>query len=118
MAGPWNSRRNSPDGVLVAGRKTPNPDNSPVLVHCSAGIGRTGTYIALDYLLDRALSDRKVDVFRFACDMRRQRRNMIQTKEQYACVNTTLYEALTEQYACVYDSVRGSDGGLYVRIPD
>ncbi|XP_046571742.1 receptor-type tyrosine-protein phosphatase alpha-like [Haliotis rubra] len=76
-------------------RKTPNHDTSPVLVHCSAGIGRTGTYIALDYLLDRALSDRKVDVFRFACDMRRQRRNMIQTKEQYACVYTTLYEVLT-----------------------
>ncbi|XP_067679836.1 receptor-type tyrosine-protein phosphatase epsilon-like [Haliotis asinina] len=76
-------------------RKTPNPDNSPLLVHCSAGIGRTGTYIALDYLLDRALSDHKVDVFRFACDMRRQRRNMIQTKEQYACVYTTLYEVLT-----------------------
>ncbi|XP_067679820.1 uncharacterized protein [Haliotis asinina] len=76
-------------------RKTPNPDASPLLVHCSAGIGRTGTYIALDYLLDRALSEHKVDVFRFACDMRRQRRNMIQTKEQYACVYTTLYEVLT-----------------------
>ncbi|XP_067678553.1 uncharacterized protein [Haliotis asinina] len=76
-------------------RKTPNPDTSPLLVHCSAGIGCTGTYIALDYLLDRALSDHKVDVFRFACDMRRQRRNMIQTKEQYACVYTTLYEVLT-----------------------
>ncbi|XP_067679822.1 receptor-type tyrosine-protein phosphatase S-like isoform X2 [Haliotis asinina] len=76
-------------------RKTPSPDTSPLLVHCSAGIGRTGTYIALDYLLDRALSDHKVDVFRFACDMRRQRRNMIQTKEQYACVYTTLYEVLT-----------------------
>ncbi|XP_048256543.1 receptor-type tyrosine-protein phosphatase T-like isoform X2 [Haliotis rufescens] len=76
-------------------RKTPNPDNSPLLVHCSAGIGRTGTYIAVDYLLDRALRDQKVDVFRFANDMRRQRRNMIQTKEQYACVYTTLHEVLT-----------------------
>ncbi|XP_067679833.1 receptor-type tyrosine-protein phosphatase epsilon-like [Haliotis asinina] len=75
-------------------RKTPNPDNTPLMVHCSAGIGRTGTYIAVDYLLDRALADQRVDVFGFVNLMRQQRRNMIQTKEQYACVYTTLHEAL------------------------
>ncbi|XP_048256571.1 receptor-type tyrosine-protein phosphatase alpha-like [Haliotis rufescens] len=74
-------------------RKTPN-HNTPLMVHCSAGVGRTGTYIAVDYLLDQALTDRKVDVFGFVNLMRQQRRNMIQTKEQYACVYTTLHEAL------------------------
>ncbi|XP_046571693.1 tyrosine-protein phosphatase Lar-like isoform X1 [Haliotis rubra] len=75
-------------------RKTPNPDNTPLMVHCSAGIGRTGTYIAVDYLLDRTMADQKVDVFGFVNLMRQQRRNMIQTKEQYACVYTTLHEAV------------------------
>ncbi|XP_071118898.1 receptor-type tyrosine-protein phosphatase mu-like isoform X4 [Haliotis cracherodii] len=76
-------------------RATPNPQGSPLLVHCSAGIGRTGTYIAVDYLLDQALADRKLDVFGFVTQMRDQRKGMVQTKEQYAFIYTTLHQALT-----------------------
>ncbi|XP_048256440.1 receptor-type tyrosine-protein phosphatase alpha-like isoform X2 [Haliotis rufescens] len=75
-------------------RTTPNTQDDPLLVHCSAGIGRTGTYIAVDYLLDQALADQKVDVFGCVSVMRDQRKGMIQTKDQYTCVYTTLHEAL------------------------
>ncbi|XP_071117066.1 receptor-type tyrosine-protein phosphatase epsilon-like [Haliotis cracherodii] len=75
-------------------RTTPNTQDDPLLVHCSAGIGRTGTYIAVDYLLDQALADQKVDVFGCVSGMRDQRKGMIQTKNQYTCVYTTLHEAL------------------------
>ncbi|XP_064604744.1 receptor-type tyrosine-protein phosphatase epsilon-like [Liolophura sinensis] len=64
----------------------------PLVVHCSAGIGRTGTFIGLDYLIDQAKVEDKVDVLHCVLSMRKQRVNMIQTEEQYAF----LYEALAE----------------------
>ncbi|NWJ04321.1 PTPRK phosphatase, partial [Crypturellus undulatus] len=72
-----------------------NP-TGPVLVHCSAGIGRTGTFIALDFLLKMGKAEGKVDVFRCVQKLREQRVSMVQTKEQY----TFLYEVLLEGLLC------------------
>ncbi|XP_071101726.1 receptor-type tyrosine-protein phosphatase epsilon-like [Haliotis cracherodii] len=55
----------------------------PIIVHCSAGIGSTGTYIAVDNLMEQAKMEGVVDVVSIVSNMRRQRTNMIQTKEQY-----------------------------------
>eukprot|EP00075_Anas_platyrhynchos_P012802 XP_027302055.1 receptor-type tyrosine-protein phosphatase kappa isoform X2 [Anas platyrhynchos] len=68
----------------------------PVLVHCSAGIGRTGTFIAMDFLLKMAKAEGKVDVFHCVQKLREQRVSMVQTKEQYAF----LYEVLLEGLLC------------------
>ncbi|XP_074850552.1 receptor-type tyrosine-protein phosphatase kappa-like [Carettochelys insculpta] len=68
----------------------------PVLVHCSAGVGRTGTFIALDILLKMARAEGSVDVFRCVQGLREQRVSMVQTKEQYAF----LYEVLLEALLC------------------
>ncbi|XP_037758526.2 receptor-type tyrosine-protein phosphatase T isoform X2 [Chelonia mydas] len=79
----------------------------PVLVHCSAGIGRTGTFIALDVLLKMARAEGSVDVFRCVQRLREQRVGMVQTKEQY----TFLYEVLLEGLLC------GNTGVLVESVP-
>lgn len=66
----------------------------PMVVHCSAGIGRTGTFIALDSLLKQAKLTNQVQVFNFVKHMRKDRMNMIQTADQYMYVYHTIYEAL------------------------
>ncbi|XP_061165548.1 receptor-type tyrosine-protein phosphatase epsilon-like [Saccostrea echinata] len=67
---------------------------SPTVVHCSAGIGRTGTYIALDVLNQIGRKTGKVNVAEFVKKMRENRMNMVQTYEQYI----TIFLALNEIY--------------------
>lgn len=67
-----------------------NGCKGPVVVHCSAGVGRTGTFIALDTLRSILLTEKEVDVFNVISDMRNRRMLMIQVEEQYKF----LYESL------------------------
>uniref|UniRef100_A0A8W8MLF1 protein-tyrosine-phosphatase n=1 Tax=Magallana gigas TaxID=29159 RepID=A0A8W8MLF1_MAGGI len=66
----------------------------PMIVHCSAGIGRTGTFIALNYLVQQAKESGYVDVFECVNTLRRQRLNMVQTLEQYKFLHDATIEAL------------------------
>ncbi|XP_053386937.1 uncharacterized protein LOC123541961 [Mercenaria mercenaria] len=67
----------------------------PILVHCSAGIGRTGTYIALDSLTEEGEAEGEVDIYAFVRNMREQRVNMVQTAEQYQYLHNALVHTLT-----------------------
>ncbi|VDI41654.1 Hypothetical predicted protein, partial [Mytilus galloprovincialis] len=53
--------------------------SGPLLVHCSAGIGRTGTFIAIDSLYEHGKSVGYIDVKEYVQIMRKDRMNMIQT---------------------------------------
>ncbi|XP_065921950.1 receptor-type tyrosine-protein phosphatase mu isoform X1 [Magallana gigas] len=64
----------------------------PTLVHCSAGIGRTGTYIAIDALHKEVQQENKINIAEYVKKMREKRMNMVQTYEQYRTVFLTLYE--------------------------
>ncbi|XP_052219293.1 uncharacterized protein LOC127836657 [Dreissena polymorpha] len=67
---------------------------SPLLVHCSAGVGRTGTCIALDYLYDQGIAVHEINVHEAVKALRDQRINMVQTKNQYLFLHEVLCEVL------------------------
>jgi protein tyrosine phosphatase len=88
-----------PTSLLAFRRKFHSYDSTemsggPVIIHCSAGVGRTGTFIAIDCLLDQARAEGAVDVFSCIRQMRQARVNMVQTQEQYVFVYDALLEAL------------------------
>ncbi|KAL4236493.1 hypothetical protein ACF0H5_004879 [Mactra antiquata] len=68
--------------------------NSTTVVHCSAGIGRTGTFVALDFLTEQAKDMGYVDVYGAVRAMRKQRVNFVQTLEQYTFLHRALVETL------------------------
>ena len=54
-------------------------DGIPLLVHCSAGVGRTGTFILLDSMLERIKEEKTVNVYEFLVGLRKKRVLMVQT---------------------------------------
>ena len=54
-------------------------DHGPMLVHCSAGVGRTGTFIAIDVMLQKMAKEEELNIQEFVCQMRAQRNHMVQT---------------------------------------
>ncbi|XP_055632060.1 phosphatidylinositol phosphatase PTPRQ [Toxorhynchites rutilus septentrionalis] len=67
----------------------------PVVVHCSAGVGRTGTFIALDVILQRIQQEKKINIYDIVKQLRRQRVKMVQTFEQYAFLYQSCLEYTT-----------------------
>jgi len=68
------------------------PRYSPIVVHCSAGVGRTGTFIALDILMQRIKNESKINIFETVKKLRFQRMKMVQTLPQYSFLYTCIYE--------------------------
>ena len=90
---------------------------APVVVHCSAGIGRSGVWIAIDALLDclawhasrGTLDQASVDLFALVRRMRESRHGMLQTKEQYAYVLHFVATCMRKQMFGVYDAAANTN---------
>ncbi|XP_014900334.1 receptor-type tyrosine-protein phosphatase H isoform X2 [Poecilia latipinna] len=67
---------------------------APTVVHCSAGVGRTGTIIALDVLLQQLQQERAVGINSFVYKMRQHRSHMVQTESQYVFLHQCIMDSL------------------------
>ncbi|XP_027515330.1 receptor-type tyrosine-protein phosphatase beta isoform X2 [Corapipo altera] len=70
------------------------PDTGPTIVHCSAGVGRTGTFIALDRILQQLDSKDTVDIYAAVHDLRLHRVHMVQTECQYVYLHQCVRDVL------------------------
>uniref|UniRef100_A0A3Q3K466 protein-tyrosine-phosphatase n=1 Tax=Monopterus albus TaxID=43700 RepID=A0A3Q3K466_MONAL len=66
------------------------PGPGPIIVHCSAGIGRTGCFIASSIGCQQLRETGQVDILETVCQLRLDRGGMIQTTEQYQFLYSTL----------------------------
>ncbi|XP_034032788.1 receptor-type tyrosine-protein phosphatase eta isoform X2 [Thalassophryne amazonica] len=73
--------------------------HAPTVVHCSAGVGRTGTFISIDRLCFQIERENVVDVFGIVHDQRMHRPLMVQTEDQYVFLNQ-----------CALDIIRSRTG--------
>ncbi|XP_017052134.1 tyrosine-protein phosphatase 10D isoform X2 [Drosophila ficusphila] len=69
-------------------------EQRPIVVHCSAGVGRSGTFITLDRILQQINTSDYVDIFGIVYAMRKERVWMVQTEQQYICIHQCLLAVL------------------------
>ncbi|XP_048255595.1 cell death abnormality protein 1-like [Haliotis rufescens] len=118
----WPDRGMPPDVASLVEfyfkvKNTPTHGQGPMVVHCSDGVGRTGTFLALCYLIDEAKSSDTVDPFSCVKRMRHERVNMVRTLEQYEFLHNALIEALmargttvsTSDFKTCYDNLLQSN---------
>lgn len=79
--------------------KTEKRSSAPIVIHCSAGVGRTGTLIALDVLIQKIKDEKKVNVFEVVKKLRQQRVKMVQTLEQYKFIYKCIDQMLAIRQA-------------------
>nr|XP_055073127.1 receptor-type tyrosine-protein phosphatase C [Misgurnus anguillicaudatus] len=66
--------------------------SGPIVIHCSAGVGRTGTYIGIDAMIESLESEGRMDIYGYVAKLRRQRCLMVQVESQYILIHTALIE--------------------------
>nr|XP_046909116.1 tyrosine-protein phosphatase Lar-like isoform X4 [Dermatophagoides farinae] len=70
------------------------PDAGPLIIHCSAGVGRSGCYIVIDSMLDRIKCEDSIDIYGHVTCLRAQRNYMVQTEDQYIFIYDAVLEAV------------------------
>ncbi|KAM9352376.1 phosphatidylinositol phosphatase PTPRQ [Symphorus nematophorus] len=72
-------------------------DNTTIVVHCSAGVGRTGVFIALDHLIQHVRDHDFVDIYGLVAELRSERMCMVQNLAQYIFLHQSTLELLNNK---------------------
>ncbi|KJH52028.1 Protein-tyrosine phosphatase [Dictyocaulus viviparus] len=80
--------------LMFRSRLPHSAQNKPTVVHCSAGVGRSGTFIAIDRLLQTLQIGRPIDVFGIVYEMRLERCHMVQNEQQYIFIHHCILYAI------------------------
>ncbi|XP_056906900.1 receptor-type tyrosine-protein phosphatase eta-like [Takifugu flavidus] len=103
--------------------------HSPTVVHCSAGVGRTGTFIAMDRLIFQIERENIVDIYGIVHDLRMHRSLMVQTEDQYVFLNQCALDIIRSRTGTNVDLIYQNTAALsiyeniephknYYRYPD
>ncbi|XP_050434871.1 tyrosine-protein phosphatase 10D-like isoform X2 [Adelges cooleyi] len=108
----FRDRISTPTGMNAAEQSSQH--RWPIIVHCSAGVGRSGTFIALDRVLQsiqephhppgtflppHTLATKYIDVYGIVCAMRKERVWMVQTEQQYICIHQCIVSVLQSLFS-------------------
>ncbi|XP_032236419.1 tyrosine-protein phosphatase non-receptor type 11 [Nematostella vectensis] len=96
------------------------PGSGPIVVHCSAGIGRTGTFIVIDVLIHMIKEqglDTEIDISKSIQNVRAQRSGMVQTEAQYEFIYKAIQHYMSTEMARIRGSKEGVEGAVYGNLP-
>lgn len=116
-----------PGGVLsfleqVNAKQSENPNAGPMIIHCSAGIGRTGTIVVIDMIIETITTiglDCDIDIAKIIQMVREQRSGMVQTEAQYKFIYLAVSEYIqsTKVTACASMEAETEYGNLQLKHP-
>ncbi|XP_043938794.1 receptor-type tyrosine-protein phosphatase eta isoform X2 [Protopterus annectens] len=92
----------------------------PTIVHCSAGVGRTGTFISIDRIIYQVENDNHVDIYGIVHDLRMHRPLMVQTEDQYVFLNQCALDFIKSHASkngnLIYENTAVINTGIYENI--
>ncbi|XP_052344120.1 receptor-type tyrosine-protein phosphatase H [Oncorhynchus keta] len=88
-------------------------NSGPTVVHCSAGVGRTGTIIALDVMLQQLESEKAVGIAAFVHKMRLSRPLMVQTESQYVFLHQCIMDSLEPKEKMIQEALYENSDLIY-----
>ncbi|CAJ1062518.1 tyrosine-protein phosphatase non-receptor type 6 [Xyrichtys novacula] len=125
MSWPDHGVPQEPGGVLsfltqVNAKQAENRDAGPMIIHCSAGIGRTGTIVVIDMIIetiDTMGLDCDIDIPKYIQMVREQRSGMVQTEAQYKFIylSVSQYIQTTKAKDCAYMETDTEYGNLQLK---
>uniref|UniRef100_A0A8R1HQV9 Protein-tyrosine-phosphatase n=1 Tax=Caenorhabditis japonica TaxID=281687 RepID=A0A8R1HQV9_CAEJA len=84
---------------------------NPIVVHCSAGIGRTGSVVMIEYVMDQLLNGMSIDESdKILQKIREQRNNSVQTDHQYLFVHQVMLNYFKKKNLLDKETIAFHDG--------